>query len=71
MYSGTDVEGNETEMWEELSISINDPQSERPTQGLDSDRFGFTTWVTRANTLPDPVLKQTNAKQGFINPKHI
>ena len=56
-----------------LSKSINDPQLDRPTQSLDGDRPSFTTRTTRAKsyTLPDSMLKQTNVKQGFINPEHI
>ena len=65
MYSGTDVEGSETEMGEELSKEINDPQSDRPTQGLGYDRTGFSTLVTRARsyTLPDPTIRQTKVKR--------
>ena len=70
MYSDSDVEGNETEMEEELSKEISDPQLDRPTQSLGCDRPGFITLVTsaRSYTLPDPMNKQTSVKQGIINP---
>ena len=59
MYFDSDVEGNETEMGEELSKEISDPQSDRLTQNLGCDRPGFTTLVTKARsyTLPDPMTK--------------
>ena len=73
MYSGTNVEGSDTEMGEELSKSICNPQSDQPTQRLDCDRPGFTTLVTRARsyTLPNPMINQTKVTQGFINPERI
>ena len=73
MYSDTDVEGIETEMGEELSKEISNPQSDRHTQSLGCDLPGFTTLVTRARfyTLPDPETKQTKVKQGFINPERM
>ena len=73
MYSGADVEGSETEMREELSKEISDPQSDRPTQGLGCDRPGLSTLVTRARsyTLPNPSIRQTKMKQGFIDPERI
>ena len=73
MYSGTDVEGSEIEIGEELRKSNSDAQWYRPTHGLGFDRPGFTTLVTRARsyTLPDLMLKQTKVKQGFINPERI
>ena len=37
MYSDSDVEGNETEMEEELSKEISDPQSDWLTQSLGCD----------------------------------
>ena len=65
MYSGIDVEGNETEMEEELSKSISDPQSNRPTHGL-----GFTTLITRVRsyTLPDPNISGACQSSNRISP---
>ena len=67
MYAGTNVEGSDTELGEELCKSICNPQSDQPTQRLDYDRPGFTTLVTRARsyTLPNPMINQTNVKQGL------
>ena len=70
MYSDSDVEGNETEIGEELSKEISDSQSDRRTQSLDCDRPGFTTLVTRARSyaLLDPMTKETRVKQRIIKP---
>ena len=64
MYSDSDVEGNETEMGEELSKEISDPQSDRAMQSLGSDWPGFTTLVTRARsyTVSDLMTKLTRVK---------
>ena len=57
MYSGTHVEGSETEMGEELSKEITDLQSDRPTQGLGCDRPRSSTLVTRVSPINYPIQR--------------
>ena len=73
MHSSTEAEGSGTEMGKEVSESISEPQWDRPTQGLDGDRPGFTTRETmvKSDTLPDPMIKQSKVKQRFTNQERI
>ena len=68
MYSDSNVEGNDTEMGEELSKEISDPKSDRTMQSLGCDRPGFKTLITRArsNTVPDPMTRQTRVNKTFM-----
>ena len=44
MYSNSDIEGNETEMGEELSKEISDLQSDRLTQSLGLTDLALQHW---------------------------
>ena len=63
MSFGADVEGSETEMRDELSRSISDQQSGRPTPVADWP--GFTNRATKAKsyTIPDRPIRRENRQR--------